>query len=361
MEFNDLKAQYSLISKNLEVRFSHICAKGSFIMGAEVKELEEKLASYTGAKYAIAVANGTDALTLALMAIDLKEGEEVIMPAFTYFATAEATAILKGKCVFVDINEETYNIDETLIEKAITSKTRAIMPVSLFGQCSNMEKINEIAKKHNLTVIEDAAQSFGAAYKGKKSCNLSHIASTSFFPSKPLGCYGDGGMLFTSDETLAKKMQMLRIHGQSVKYVHDVVGMNSRLDTLQAAVLLEKITLFDAELIKRQELANTYNEALKEKFITPKIAEYNTVSAWAQYVLRHKNREEILAKLKEAGIPTAIYYPIPLTMQNVFKGQYKESDFPIANKIAKEVFSIPFGPYLTKEDGEKVIKVLLSI
>ena len=361
MEFNDLKAQYSLISKNLEARFSHICAKGSFIMGAEVKELEEKLASYTGAKYAIAVANGTDALTLALMAIDLKEGEEVIMPAFTYFATAEATAILKGKCVFVDINEETYNIDETLIEKAITSKTRAIMPVSLFGQCSNMEKINEIAKKHNLTVIEDAAQSFGAAYKGKKSCNLSHIASTSFFPSKPLGCYGDGGMLFTSDETLAKKMQMLRVHGQSVKYVHDVIGMNSRLDTLQAAVLLEKITLFDAELSKRQELANTYNEALKEKFITPKIAEYNTVSAWAQYVLRHKNREEILAKLKEAGIPTAIYYPIPLTMQNVFKGQYKESDFPIANKLAKEVFSIPFGPYLKKEDQEKVIKVLLSI
>lgn len=360
MEFNDLKTQYHLISKNLEKRFTEICTKSSFIMGAEVKELEEKLASYTGAKHAIAVANGTDSLTLALMAIDLKEGEEVIMPAFTYFATAEATTILKGKCVFIDINEETYNIDENLIEKAITSKTRAIMPVSLFGQASNMEKINEIAKRYNIVVIEDAAQSFGAVYKGKKSCNLADIGSTSFFPSKPLGCYGDGGMLFTSNEEIAKKLKMLRVHGQSVKYVHDIIGMNSRLDTLQAGVLLEKINLFDDELKKREEIAKVYNNALSGKFITPKLASYNEVSAWAQYVLRHEKREEILAKLKEVGIPTAIYYPIPLTMQNVFKGQYKESDFPIANKVAKEVFSIPFSPYLSREDQEKVIQTLLS-
>ena len=361
MEFNDLKTQYNLIEKNIQKRFSEICTKGNFIMGSEVKELEQMLASYTGAKYAIAVANGTDALTLALLSIDLKEGEEVIMPAFTYFATAEATMIIKGKCVFVDINEDTYNIDETLIEKAITSKTKAIMPVSLFGQASNMDKINEIAKKHGLTVIEDAAQSFGAVYRGKKSCNLSDIGSTSFFPSKPLGCYGDGGMLFTSNEATFKKLQMLRVHGQSVKYVHDIVGMNSRLDTLQAAVLLEKMKLFDEELEKRKVIAKRYSDALQSKFIIPKIAEYNDVSAWAQYVLRSERREELLAKLKENGIPTAIYYPIPLTMQNVFKGQYKDSDFPISGKLAKEVFSIPFSPYLSESDQEKVIKVLLSI
>ena len=360
MEFNDIKAQYKLIADDVQKRFSGICEKGSFIMGAEVKEVEDTLAKYVGASFSIAVANGTDALTLALMAIDLKEGEEVIMPAFTYFATAEATAILKGKCVFVDINEETYNIDENLIEKAITKKTRAIMPVSLFGQCSNMKKINEIAKKHNLVVIEDAAQSFGAEYEGKKSCNLSAIASTSFFPSKPLGCYGDGGMLFTSDDEIAKKLKMLRVHGQSVKYKHDIVGMNSRLDTLQAAVLLEKIKLFDSETIARQNIANRYNEALKGKFVIPVIANYNNVSVYAQYVLRAKNRDALLAHLKSLDIPSAIYYPIPLPMHEVFNGMYQESDYPISSKVSKEVFSIPFSPYLTEEDQEKVIKALLS-
>jgi UDP-2-acetamido-2-deoxy-ribo-hexuluronate aminotransferase len=360
MEFNDLKSQYNLISESLQKKFSEICAGGSFIMGKEVKELEAKLASYTGAKHAIAVANGTDALTLALMAIDLKENEEVIMPAFTYFATAEATAILKGKCVFVDINEETYNIDEKLIEKAITKKTRAIMPVSLFGQCCNMNRINEIAKKHGLIVIEDAAQSFGAVYDERKSCNLSDIGSTSFFPSKPLGCYGDGGMLFTSNDEIANKLRMLRVHGQSVKYVHDIIGMNSRLDTLQAAVLLEKIKLFDDEIAKRQRIAERYNEALKRDFQVPTIASYNKLSVWAQYVLRSEKREEIILKLKEQNIPTAIYYPIPITMQKVFQGHYKENDFPISCKVANEVFSIPFSPYLSSEDQEKVIEVLLK-
>lgn len=362
MEFNNLSRQYNIIKDSVLSKIESVMSSGRFIMGDEVKELEEKLSQYTGTKYAISCANGTDALTLALMAIDLQPNDEVIMPAFTYFATAEATAILKGKCVFVDIDEKSYNIDSNKIEAAITTKTKAIMPVSLFGQCPDMDKINEIAKRHNITVVEDAAQSFGAKYKGKMSCNLSDIACTSFFPSKPLGCYGDGGMCFTSNDEIAKKLKMLRIHGQSVKYQHDIIGMNSRLDTIQACVLLEKFKLFEDEAEKRNKIGRKMNEKLKNHYIVPEVLDFNDRSVFAQYVLRPKDgdRDSVLAKLKEAKIPAAIYYPIPLPMQPAFVNLgYKESDFPVSSKLSKEVFSVPFSAYINDEEIEKICNVLI--
>ncbi len=363
MEFNNLSRQYDIIKNKVTQRLENIMQTGKFIMGGEVTELEAKLAEYTGAKYAISCANGTDALTLALMAIDLQAGDEVIMPAFTYFATAEATALLGGKCVFVDIEEENYNIDPEKIIAAITPKTKAIIAVSLFGQCSDMGKINEIAKKYNIIVIEDAAQSFGAKYKGKMSCNLSDIACTSFFPSKPLGCYGDGGMCFTSNENIAKKLKMLRIHGQSVKYQHDIIGMNSRLDTMQAAILLEKFAIFEDEAKKRNEIGQKMNEKLQNHYITPQISNFNDRSVFAQYVLRgcNENRTSILEKLKILGIPTAIYYPIPLPLQPAFANLgYKATDFPTSSRLASEVFSVPFSAYLSEEEMEMVISALIK-
>lgn len=356
--FIDLAAQQVLIKDKIDANIQNVLAHGKYIQGPEVKELETKLAEYTGAKYCITCANGTDALQIALMAVGVGPGDEVITPGFTYIATAEAAAVLGAKAVYVDVKEDTYNINPELLEAAITDKTKAIIPVSLYGQCADFDIINEIAGKYNLPVIEDAAQSFGATYKGKKSCNLSTIATTSFFPSKPLGCYGDGGALFTNDEELATIINQISKHGQERRYHHVRVGINSRLDTLQAAILLPKLEIFDEEIKKRQAVADVYNKLLKEKGIssTPFVEEHNT-SVYAQYTIRVKYREQVQATLKEHGIPTAVHYPVPLNKQPAVASN---SNLPVGDTIAQEVMSLPMHPYLNESQIKEIINKLPS-
>ncbi len=347
--FIDLKSQQDRIKETLDRRIAAVLAHGQYIMGPEVYELEKQLAEYTGAKHCISVANGTDALLIAMMALDIKTGDEVITTPFTFIATAEMIAFLGATPVFVDIDPRTYNIDPDLIEAAITPRTRAVMPVSLYGQCADMDAINAIAAKHGLAVIEDAAQSFGATYKGRKSCNLSTIGCTSFFPSKPLGCYGDGGACFTSDDALAAKMSQIRLHGQDRRYHHPVIGLNGRLDTLQAAILLAKLTVFENEIAERQRVAARYAELLAGVVSPPYIEEYNT-SAYAQFTVQVNNREQVQEKLKTAGIPTAVHYPIPLHLQPAFAYLgLGEGAFPISKSVAKRVMSLPMNPYLTEK------------
>ncbi|NRN30272.1 DegT/DnrJ/EryC1/StrS family aminotransferase [Photorhabdus heterorhabditis] len=345
MQFTDLAAQQRRIKDNIDANIQKVLTHGKYILGPEVAELEEKLIAYTGAPYCITCANGTDALQIALMAIGIKPGDEVITPGFTYIATAETVALLGGIPVYVDVKPTTYNLDPALLEAAITTKTKAIIPVSLYGQCADFDEINAIAAKHNLTVIEDAAQSFGATYKGKRSCHLTTISCTSFFPSKPLGCYGDGGAIFTHDEELAKIIRQIARHGQDRRYHHVRVGVNSRLDTLQAAILLPKLEIFDEEMALRQTVATNYNQALNNIGImtTPYIEPHN-LSAYAQYTIRVKNRDELQRKLKEQGIPTAIHYPIPLNKQPAVASNIT---LPVGDEIAQEVISLPMHPYLS--------------
>jgi UDP-2-acetamido-2-deoxy-ribo-hexuluronate aminotransferase len=345
--FIDLKTQQERIKETLDKRIAIVLAHGQYIMGPEVCELEEKLAAYTGAKHCITVANGTDALLIAMMALGIKAGDEVVTTPFTFAATAEMIAFLGAIPVYVDIDPRTYNIDANLIEAAITPRTKAIIPVSLYGQCADMDAINAIAKKYDLPVIEDAAQSFGATYKGRKSCNLSTIACTSFFPSKPLGCYGDGGACFTSDGTLAKKMAQIRLHGQEGRYHHVAIGMNSRLDTLQAAILLAKLESLDHEIEMRQKVAEKYAELLHfADVVVPFIGSFNT-SVYAQYSILVNDRKTVQQKLKQAGIPTAVHYPMPLHLQPAFACLHQgEHTFPIAEDAARRIMSLPMHPYL---------------
>ncbi|WP_448511711.1 DegT/DnrJ/EryC1/StrS family aminotransferase [Photorhabdus laumondii] len=352
MQFTDLAAQQLKIKDKIDANIQKVLAHGKYILGPEVAELEERLITYTGAPYCITCANGTDALQIALMAIGIKPGDEVITPGFTYIATAETVALLGGIPVYVDVKPTTYNLDPTQLEAAITPKTKAIIPVSLFGQCADFDEINAIAAKYNLTVIEDAAQSFGATYKGKRSCNLTTISCTSFFPSKPLGCYGDGGAIFTQDEELAKIIRQIARHGQDRRYHHIRIGVNSRLDTLQAAILLPKLEIFDEEMALRQQVAENYNNALNSIGITttPYIESHN-LSAYAQYTLRVKNRDELQHRLKEQGIPTAIHYPIPLNKQPAVASNIV---LPIGDEIAQEVISLPMHPYLSIDIINKI-------
>lgn len=345
MQFIDLAAQQERIKNKLQANIQKVLAHGKYILGPEVHELEEKLAEYTGAKYCITCANGTDALQIALMSLGIGPGDEVITPGFTYIATAETVALLGATPVYVDIDAKTYNLDPSLLEAAITSRTKAIIPVSLYGQCADFDMINEIAKKHNLPVIEDAAQSFGATYKGKKSCNLSTIACTSFFPSKPLGCYGDGGAIFTNDEELATVIRQIARHGQDRRYHHIRIGVNSRLDTLQAAILLPKLEILDNEMQSRRQIASTYTRILNETGITttPVIESYNE-SAWAQYTIQVDNRDQVQAKLKEQGVPTAVHYPIPLNKQPAVASN---TNLPVGDAVAQKVMSLPMHPYLS--------------
>ncbi|CBJ83419.1 aminotransferase [Xenorhabdus bovienii str. Jollieti] len=354
MQFTDLAAQQLKIKDKIDENIQKVLAHGKYILGPEVSELEEKLVEYTGAKYCITCANGTDALQIALMAIGIKPGDEVITPGFTYIATAETVALLGGIPVYVDVKPTTYNLDPALLEAAITPKTKAIIPVSLYGQCADFDEINAIAEKHNITVIEDAAQSFGATYKGKRSCNLTTIACTSFFPSKPLGCYGDGGAIFTSDEGLAKIIRQIARHGQDRRYHHIRVGVNSRLDTLQAAILLPKLEIFDEEMKSRQIVAKNYNRALNQIGIltTPYIESHN-VSAYAQYTIRVRNRDELQLRLKEQGIPTTVHYPIPLNKQPAVANN---TILPVGDIISQEVISLPMHPYLENSDIRKIIR-----
>lgn len=355
MQFIDLKSQYKILENNISKRLQDICENTRFIMGAEVKELEDKLADYTKAKYAIGCASGTDALQIALMALNLNEGDEVITTPFTFFATGEVIALLKLKPVFVDIDKNSYNINAKLIEEKITPKTKAIIPVSLYGQCADMDAINQIAAMHNIQVIEDAAQSFGAEYKGKKSCNLSTIGTASFFPSKPLGCYGDGGMIFTNDENLANDMRIIGNHGQQKRYYHTKVGINSRLDTIQAAILLAKMELFADEVKKRAEIGERYTHLLKDYARTPIISEYNS-HVYAQYTIEVENRDDFCSKMQAKNIPTAVHYPVPLHFQPVFKDLgFKEGDFPIAESAARKVVSLPMHPYLDEKTQDEIV------
>jgi len=356
MQFIDLEAQQERIRDKLEANIKRVLSHGKYILGPEVNELEDKLAEYTGAKYCITCANGTDALQIALMSLDIGPGDEVITPGFTYIATAETVALLGATPIYVDINPKTYNLDPSLLEAAITPQTKAIIPVSLYGQCADFDAINGIAAKHNLPVIEDAAQSFGATYKGKKSCNLSTIACTSFFPSKPLGCYGDGGAIFTNDEKLATVIRQIARHGQDRRYHHIRIGVNSRLDTLQAAILLPKLEILDDEMSARRQVATTYTELLNEAgIITTPFIESHNESAWAQYTIQVDNRDQIQAKLKEQGIPTAVHYPIPLNKQPAV---VSDADLPVGDTVAQKVMSLPMHPYLTKDEQQMIVSAL---
>ena len=359
IEFIDLKAQQSRIKAEIDAGIQRVLAHGQYILGPEVAELEEKLAAYVGAKYCITCANGTDALQIAQMAFGIGPGDEIITPGFTYIATAETVAVLGATPVYVDVNPKTYNLDVEKLEAAITPRTKAIIPVSLYGQCADFDAINAIAAKYNIPVIEDAAQSFGATYKGRKSCNLSTVACTSFFPSKPLGCYGDGGAIFTNDEDLAKVIRQIARHGQDRRYHHIRVGVNSRLDTLQAAILLPKLAILDDEMQARQRVADTYTKLFNEAgiFTTPFIEMHNT-SAWAQYTIQVENRSEVQAKLKEQGIPTAVHYPIPLNKQPAVADT--NAVLPVGDAVAERVMSLPMHPYLTREAQEKIVAALLS-
>ena len=359
MHFIDLKAQQRRIKDKIDANIQTVLAHGGYIKGPEVKQLEERLATYTGTNHAIGVGNGTDALQIALMALDVGAGDEVITPGFTYIATAESTTLLGAKPVFVDVDKRTFNLDATKLAASITTRTKAIIAVSLYGQCADMDAINAIAEQHNIPVIEDAAQSFGATYKGKHSGNLSTIATTSFFPSKPLGCYGDGGAIFTNDEVLATKMRQIAVHGQDRKYHHIHVGINSRLDTIQAAILLAKLDIFDEEVALRQSVAARYTTLLNDAGIisTPYIEPHNS-SAWAQYTIAADNRDAVQVKLKEAGIPTMIYYPIPLNHQPGFAKD--QCDLAVGDALSKTVISLPMHPYLEEEEQRSIVKTLLS-
>jgi len=357
MQFIDLAAQQARIKDKIDANIQKVLAHGKYILGPEVTELEEKLAAYTGAKYCITCGNGTDALQIAQMALDIGPGDEVITPGFTYIATAETVALLGAKPVYVDIDPRTYNLDPTKLEAAITSRTKAIIPVSLYGQCADFDAINAIAEKHGIPVIEDGAQSFGASYKGKKSCNLTTIATASFFPSKPLGAYGDGGAIFTSDDELATSLRQIARHGQDRRYHHLRVGVNSRLDTLQAAILLPKLELLDEEIRLRNQVAENYTRLLNEAGLntTPHIEEHN-VSAWAQYTLRVDHREALQAKLKELGVPTAVHYPIPLNQQPAVADA--NAKLPEGDRAAQQVISLPMHPYLESNDQRSIAATL---
>jgi UDP-2-acetamido-2-deoxy-ribo-hexuluronate aminotransferase len=359
INFIDLKSQYQTYKTEIDAQVQEVFTNAQFIGGEKLNNLEKNLALYTGAKHAIGCSSGTDALLLSLMALGISQGDEVITTPFTFIATAEVIAFLGAKAVFVDINEDSYNIDSSKIKDAITDRTKAIMPVSLYGQCADMDEINEIAKEFNIPVIEDACQSFGATYNGKKSCNLSTIGCTSFFPSKPLGAYGDGGAIFTDDDELAKKMRMLLNHGQNEQYKHKFIGINGRLDAVQAAILGVKLKHFDGEVKLRDEIGSRYNDLLEDAdVITPKIAEHNT-SVFAQYSIRVKNREAMIEKLSERGIPVAVHYPVPLHLQEAFKYlNYKKGDFPVSEIISSQIMSLPMSPYLKDLEQDFIVDAI---
>lgn len=354
--FIDLAAQQDRLRAEIEAGIARVLAHGQYILGPEVDELEERLTAYSGAAYCITCANGTDALLIALMALGVGLGDEVITPGFTYIATAEAAAILGAKVVYVDIDPVSYNMDPALLEAAITPRTRAILPVSLYGQCAEYDAINAIAARHGITVIEDAAQSFGATYNGRKSCNLTTIACTSFFPSKPLGCYGDGGAVFTSDPELAKVIRQIARHGQEKRYHHVRIGMNSRLDTLQAAILLPKLAILDDEIVARQRVADAYGAALRAVGIAPPVVAQHNTSAWAQYTVRVAERARVQKALQEAGIPTAVHYPLPLNRQPAVADP--AAHLPHGDRAAAEVLSLPMHPYMREADQARIITAL---
>jgi UDP-2-acetamido-2-deoxy-ribo-hexuluronate aminotransferase len=360
MQFTDLKAQYAALKPAVDTRIQRVLDHGQYIMGPEIAELEAALAAFTGSKHCITVASGTEALLIALMAIDLKPGDEVITTPFTFAATAEMIVLAGGKPVFVDVEADTANIDALQIEAAITPATRAIMPVSLYGQCADMDAINAIAARHGLAVIEDAAQSFGASYRGRRSTALSTFGATSFFPSKPLGCYGDGGALFTDDAALAQAAREIRVHGQSARYRHTRVGVGGRLDTLQAAVLLAKLPRFEWELERRRSIGARYMQQLQGLAGLHLLAvREDRDCVWGQYtVFVERDRDAVQAALKRAGVPTAVHYPLPLHHQPAYAAHCCPDCCPASVAASQQVLSLPMSADLSEADQDRVVAAL---
>ena len=358
MEFVDLKAQYRALKAQIDERIQCVLDHGQYIMGPEVAELESRLAAYVGARHCVTVASGTEALLISLMAMGLKPGDEVITTPFTFAATAEMIVLLGGKPVFVDIEPDTCNIDASLIEARITDRTRAIMPVSLYGQCADMDEINAVATRHDLTVIEDAAQSFGASYKGRKSCNLSTFGCTSFFPSKPLGCYGDGGAIFTSDDGFAQVCREIRVHGQSARYTHTRVGVGGRMDTLQCAIVLAKLQRFEWELQRRREIGERYHTLLVGKGVGLLNVRPDRDCVWAQYTVFVRDRSQVQAALAAQGVPTAVHYPKPLHLHAAYAAFGSPESLPESLFASKRAMSLPMSADLTDLQQDHVVSRL---
>jgi UDP-2-acetamido-2-deoxy-ribo-hexuluronate aminotransferase len=359
MEFVDLKAQYAALKDRIAQRIQAVLDHGQYIMGPEVKELEDRLAAYSGATHCITVASGTEAILISLMALGLKPGDEVITTPFTFAATAEMIVLLGAKPVFVDIEHDTCNIDASLIERAVTPRTRAIMPVSLYGQVADMDEINAIAARHgDIPVIEDAAQSFGATYKGRKSCNLSTLACTSFFPSKPLGCYGDGGAIFTNDDALAQACREIRVHGQSARYTHTRVGVGGRMDTLQCAIVLAKLERFEWELARRKQLGARYHALLPSVGIERLAVRADRDCTWAQYTVFVDDRPNVQQALQAEGIPTAVHYPKPLHHQSAYAPFCGSDACPASGQAARRVLSLPMSADLGEAQQNRVVAAL---
>lgn len=359
ISFIDLKFQYQVLRPVINERIQKVLDHGQYIMGPEVKELEEKLAAYTGAGHCITVASGTEALLISLMAIGVRPGDEVITTPFTFVATAEAIVLLGAVPVFVDIEPDTCNINTSLIEAAITPKTRAIMPVSLYGQPADMDEINALAARHgDIPVIEDAAQSFGAGYKGRKSCNLSTIGCTSFFPSKPLGCYGDGGAIFTNDSSIAQVCREIRVHGQSQRYVHTRIGVGGRMDTLQCAIVLAKLERFESEVDRRAVIGARYSALMDSLGIARIQVRSDRTSVYAQYTVAVDNRDKVVAILKSAGVPTAVHYPVPLNQQPAYRDSCAGTATPESAAISKRVMSLPMSPDLSESCQDRIVGAL---
>lgn len=358
-QFIDLGAQQERLRPEIEASIARVLAHGQYILGPEVAELEERLAAYTGSAHCVTCANGTDALQIALMALGVGPEDEVISPAFSFIASVEAAAVLGAKIIFVDIDPTTYNLNPKQLEVAITPRTKAIIAVSLYGQPADFDAINTIAARHGVVVIEDAAQSFGATLRGRKSCNLSTVGCTSFFPSKPLGCYGDGGAIFTSDPALEKVLRQIARHGQDGRYHHVRIGINSRLDTIQAAILLAKLAILDDEIAARQRVADAYCAQLQAVGIAPPRIAPRNQSAWAQYTIRVPNRAAVQDALKKAGIPTAVHYPMPLNRQPAFADP--SAHLPYSDQAAEQVMSLPMHPYMAAADLSWIVAELARI
>jgi UDP-2-acetamido-2-deoxy-ribo-hexuluronate aminotransferase len=365
--FIDLKTQFKALEPQIRAAMDAVLEHGQFIMGPEIKDLETKLAKYVGVPHAITTASGTDSLEIALRAFDIGQGDEVITVPFTWISTAEVIGQVGARPVFIDIEPDTYNMNVDQLEAAITPRTKAIMPVSLFGQLPDLESINRIAAKHGgIPVIEDAAQSFGATRHGRRSCSATTIGSTSFFPAKPLGCYGDGGALFTADDALAEKMRAIRTHGGLKRHHHPYIGMNGRFDTLQAAIILAKLPRFDWEVEQRGKIGARYTALLKPllddtgKGKTPIVAEGNT-HMYAQYTIRLTDRTSLQEKLKAKGIPTAVYYPKCIHEQPAFAFcGYQPQDFPESMRASQEVVSLPMHPDLSESDQDIIVAAIKS-
>lgn len=358
MQFTDLKSQYAALKTSIDARIQRVLDHGQYILGPEVAELEQQLAAFTGSRHCVTVSSGTEALLIALMALDIQPGDEVITTPFTFAATAEMIVLAGGVPVFVDVEPDTCNIDVSKIEAKITARTKAIMPVSLYGQVADMDRINAIAAQHRLAVIEDAAQSFGARYQGQRSCALSTFGATSFFPSKPLGCYGDGGALFTDDDRLAQAAREIRVHGQSGRYLHTRLGVGGRLDTIQAAVLLGKLERFAWELERREAIGARYQRLLAGVEQVATRPDRNSV--FAQFTVMVDARAEVQAALKDSGVPTAVHYPRPLNEQPAYARYCCAGCTPVSAKLAQRVLSLPMSADLGEADQDHVVASLLK-